>query len=108
MDYTNLIKQQISEGTLSFLRYLVRNGGPDMQDYEQFTNIVDNLDDQLIDYFREIIKESLNENTLIGHGFVKPYGYPGDFMLIEGIYKFKINKDIRYRNWDKPTGRPCS
>ncbi|MBL7113622.1 MAG: class I SAM-dependent methyltransferase [Bacteroidales bacterium] len=100
MNYTNLIKNQISEGTLSFLRYLIRNGGPDMQDYEQFTNIVDNLDTHLIDNFREIIKESLNENTLIGHGFVKPYGYPGDFKIIDSIYKFRINKDIRYRNWD--------
>jgi SAM-dependent methyltransferase len=100
MNYSKLIKNQISEGTLSFLRYLIHNGGPDVQDYEHFTNIVDNLNSNLISDFREIIKESLNENTLIGHGFVKPYGYPGDFKIIDSIYKFRINKDIRYKNWD--------
>jgi hypothetical protein len=39
-------------------------------------------------------------NTLIGHGFVKPYGYPGDFALINHIYSFYVNEDNGYRNWD--------
>ena len=50
--------------------------------------------------FREIIRTILNENTLIGHGFVKPFGYPGDFTLIDKIYKFEINEDPKYKNWD--------
>jgi 2-polyprenyl-3-methyl-5-hydroxy-6-metoxy-1,4-benzoquinol methylase len=84
----------------AFLKYLVNNGGPDLADYERFTSIVNNLVPDQIDNFREIIKPALNANTLIGHGFVKPFGYPGDFTLIDKIYRYDINEDIKYKNWD--------
>ena len=40
------------------------------------------------------------KNTLIGHGFVKPFGYPGDYSLIHNIYKEYVNPDSKYSNWD--------
>jgi hypothetical protein len=83
-----------------FLKYLVDKGGPDLIDYERFTSIVNNLVPEDIDNFREIIKPALNANTLIGHGFVKPFGYPGDFTLIDKIYRYDINEDKKYKNWD--------
>jgi extracellular factor (EF) 3-hydroxypalmitic acid methyl ester biosynthesis protein len=83
-----------------FLNYLLENGGPQLHDYEIFTDIVNNLDPDAVDDFRDKIKPVLNENTLIGHGFVKPYGYPGDFTLIDKIYSFEINEDAKYKNWD--------
>jgi len=39
-------------------------------------------------------------NTLIGHAFVKPYGYPGDFILLNKIYQFDASEDPRYKKWD--------
>ena len=89
-------KDYISE----FLNYLIENGGPEPQDYEKFTSIVNNLRSDEVDDFREKIKSILNERTLIGHGYVKPFGYPGDFTLIDKIYNFEVNADARYRNWD--------
>ncbi len=83
-----------------FLDNLIKKGGPETDDYEEFTSIVNNLTPEEVDPFRERIKRVLNENTLIGHGFVKPYGYPGDFTLINKIYQFEINEDPIYRNWD--------
>jgi len=83
-----------------FLVCLLKKGGPDPQEYEKFTSVVNNLEPSEIDAFREKIKEILNEQSLIGHGYVKPYGYPGDFHLIDKIYQFSINEDARYRNWD--------
>lgn len=83
-----------------FLEYLVKKGGPDLPDYERFTSIVNNLVPEEVDNFREIIRPALNANTLIGHGFVKPFGYPGDFNLIDKIYRFDINEDANYKNWD--------
>ena len=100
-NFEQRVEIQIDESTLCFLRYLIRNGGPEHQDYENFINIVNNLHPSIIDEFREIIKESLNTNTLIGHGYVKPFGYPGDFTIIDRIYQYHINQDIRYRNWDR-------
>jgi hypothetical protein len=83
-----------------FLNYLIKKGGPELQDYEKFTSIVNSIEPDDVDKFRQEIKTILNENTLIGHGFVKPYGYPGDFTLIDKIYRFDINQDSQYKNWD--------
>ena len=69
-------------------------------EYQVFTDIVNHLKEHQVDTFRQIIKDSLDENTLIGHGFVKPYGYPGDFTIIHSIYKQNVNPDPKYRNWD--------
>jgi extracellular factor (EF) 3-hydroxypalmitic acid methyl ester biosynthesis protein len=83
-----------------FLDKLVENGGPLPEEYEKLTCIVNNLAADSIICFREKIKTILNDKTLIGHGYIKPYGYPGDFTLIDKIYQFAINKDPRYKNWD--------
>ena len=94
------LKNDPEENNSEFLKYLVENGGPELQDYDKFTSIVNSLNHDEVDDFRVKIKTILNENTLIGHGFVKPYGYPGDFNLIYKIYQFDVNEDPRYRNWD--------
>ena len=83
-----------------FLKFLVEKGGPELPEYEKFTDIVNNLDLNYLDEFRETISPILNVNTLIGHGYTKPFGYPGDFSLIDHIYSFRVNEDKKYRNWD--------
>lgn len=92
---------QLSEEDRNFLHSLVEKGGPEPHEYKEFTAIVNNLEDEELAFFREVIRESLNENTLIGHGFVKPYGYPGDFSIIHNIYQVYVNPDRRYTNWDR-------
>ena len=79
-------KNKLDNNVFEFIDYLIGKGGPEPQDYCEFTAIVNNLDSAEIDDFRERIKTILNDNTLIGHGFVKPFGYPGDFTLIDKIY----------------------
>jgi extracellular factor (EF) 3-hydroxypalmitic acid methyl ester biosynthesis protein len=93
--------KQLSGIDRKFLCSLVEKGGPEPHEYKEFTAIVNNLEDDELDVFRDVIRDSLNENTLIGHGFVKPYGYPGDFSIIHSIYKRYINPDRRYSNWDR-------
>src|SRR5664279_992885 len=95
-----VLQNTLNENISEFLDYLIANGGPELQDYEKFTYIVNNLVPNEVAYFRERIKTVLNENTLIGHGFVKPFGYPGDFTLIDKIYRYDVNQDARYKNWD--------
>ena len=92
--------KQLSSEDQKFLNTLVEKGGPEPHEYTEFTAIINNLEDSELEYFRDTIKESLNENTLIGHGFVKPFGYPGDFNLIHSIYKLHVNPDEKYSNWD--------
>lgn len=101
MNTKSLIMQNDTDPEVSeFLKYLIENGGPELQDYDKFTSLVNSVDSTDVDNFREKIKKVLNENTLIGHGFVKPYGYPGDFRLIDKIYRFDINQDLQYKKWD--------
>jgi len=95
-----VLKNKLDIKIIEFISYLIEKGGPEPHDYSKFTSIVNNLDFSEISEFRELIKDILNDNTLIGHGFVKPFGYPGDFNLIDKIYQFDINKDVRYKNWD--------
>lgn len=83
-----------------FLKYLVQNGGPEFHDYEEFAFIVKTLDAKYMNEFREVLSPILNVNTLIGQSYVKPFGYPGDFYLIDNIYSNHINGDKKYRNWD--------
>jgi extracellular factor (EF) 3-hydroxypalmitic acid methyl ester biosynthesis protein len=83
-----------------FLKGLVDSGGPEKKDYAVFTYIIDNLSDSEVDDFRELLMPVLNENTLIGYGFKKPFGYPGDFNLINSIYNFHVNENEKFRNWD--------
>jgi len=92
---------QLSAEARKFLNELVKNGGPGPLEYKELTAIINNLEDSELEYFRDTIKDSLNENTLIGHGFIKPYGYPGDFTIIHNIYSQYVNPDERYSNWDK-------
>jgi SAM-dependent methyltransferase len=92
---------RFSEEERNFLSKLVRQGGPEPEEYQEFTAIVNNLEDDELECFRGVISESLNRETLIGHGFVKPYGYPGDFSIIHNIYQRYVNPDRRYTNWDR-------
>jgi hypothetical protein len=78
-------KNDLDRSITEFLEYLIKKGGPDLEDYDEFTSIVNNLLPCEMDSFREKIRNILNENTLIGHGFVKPYGYPGEFNIIDKI-----------------------
>ncbi len=91
---------QFSKEDQNYLNALVAKGGPEPHEYKEFTAMVNNLEDQELECFRDVIRASLNENTLIGHGFVKPFGYPGDFSLIHNIYKVYVNPDSAYSNWD--------
>lgn len=100
MPPTEILKQ-FSNEERQFLLKLVKKGGPEPHEYKEFSAIVNNLEDEELKFFREVIGDSLNVNTLIGHGFVKPFGYPGDFSLIHNIYQGYVNPDRRYSNWDR-------
>jgi hypothetical protein len=95
-----VLNKDLEENISSFLKYLVKNGGPELQEYDKFTSIVNSVDPSDVDDFRKELSAILNENTLIGHGYIKPYGYPGDFTLIDKIYRFDVNQDSQYKNWD--------
>ncbi len=41
------------------------------------------------------------KNTVQGHGLIKPYGYAGDFLMIDKIYTHHMSEIEEYRKWDE-------
>lgn len=81
---------------------IIEKLGPEESDYPIINKIVDNIkneeDEQI---FRELIKPMLNQNSLYGHTYLKPFGYAGDYLLIEKLYQKHMSEDARYYKWDK-------
>ncbi len=84
------------------LMTIIEKMGPDESEYPIINKLVESIkneeDEQL---FRDLATPMLDQSTLLGHGFVKPFGYAGDYLLIEKIYKKYISEDVRYYKWDK-------
>ncbi len=84
-----------------FLSVLFAKNGPDKEDYQPIFDIVDSLNSEDIDKTRDLMKPILNPNTIIGFSYTKPFGYNGDFFIIEKIYQRYINQNSKYRKWDE-------
>jgi SAM-dependent methyltransferase len=91
----------LKENEVHFLKSLLDKGGPDPEEYDLFLEYISTVNEQGIHELREVIKPIMNEETMIGFAFAKPYGYAGDFKIIDMIYQKKINPDPRYTKWDK-------
>lgn len=83
------------------IRYLFEKNGPDPDDFNNVLEFVNSIDDTEIEVFREAMKPILNPGTIIGFSFTKPFGYNGDFFIIEKIYQNFVNPDKLYRKWDE-------
>lgn len=87
---------------VSFLERMLDQGGPEEREYDEFNFLVNSLSDDGIDELRNILAPILtNIETFQGFSTMKPYGYSGDFKIIDMFYSEKINQDPRYKNWDK-------
>jgi SAM-dependent methyltransferase len=84
-----------------FIKQLFDKNGPDPHEYQMIFDLVDELKTEDIDLFRQAMKPILNPNTIIGFSFTKPFGYNGDFFIIEKIYQKYVNPHPKYRKWDE-------
>lgn len=94
---------------ISFLQHIISNGGPELSQYDSLNNVFDALadayksgqlkhDDLLL--LQHGFGDECMQHTLHGHIKSKPYGYAGDFMIIDKIYKEQITEDDRFVKWD--------
>jgi SAM-dependent methyltransferase len=79
---------------------LLKNNGPDEKDYASILSMIDKISPEDIENFRTMMEPILKPDTIIGFSFTKPFGYNGDFFIIEKIYQHYINPDEKYRKWD--------
>lgn len=86
----------------------IKAGGPQEFEYDELTQTWDNISAET-DPSLSLTKEKLKRlfgahflsHTLQGFSYRKPYGYSGDFKIIDLIYQQEISRDKRYQKWDK-------
>ena len=84
----------------AYIRDIFLKNGPDEEDYLNFFGLVDQVKAEDIESFRKKIAPILNPSSLFGFSYTKPFGYSGDFFIIEKIYQHYVNPDERYKKWD--------
>lgn len=80
---------------------LLRKHGPEPPEYEELLSLVDAMEASEVEAFREAMQPILTPDTIIGFSFTKPFGYNGDFFIIEKIYQRYVNPDEHFRRWDE-------
>lgn len=98
---TSLMKAEIKK--------LVRQGGPDVRDYQHVDNLMIRLSNQFrsglltgdeLTSIRTEFGATLSNRTMQGFMLNKPHGYAGDFEIIERMYTWYISPDQPYTKWD--------
>lgn len=89
---------------------LVSKGGPHETDdpmFEAWLNQVGSeircgkLSTQEMQSLRNAFGEALSARTLQGFALAKPYGYAGDFGMLEKIYLRQVSDESHLRKWDE-------
>lgn len=84
-----------------FLSGIFEKYGPDPDEYPGILEFIDQIEAEDIQELRQAMMPILNPGTIIGFSFTKPFGYNGDFFIIEKIYQHYISPDKRYKKWDE-------
>ncbi len=97
--------QQVQIGKMlpmDYIRFLIEKGGPVGHEIKKFTEAVNSLssEEELLE-FEIVVKSKLTLDTMAGHTYLKPYGYAGDFEIIEKIYAQKRNANPVIDAWDQ-------
>ena len=98
-------------GHIAYIQHMSSCGGPEIADYESHLNWYDGLALQIagghfsteqVAALRSAFGDAyLTSKTMQGAAYVKQYGYPGDFSVIERIYSNTTSTDPRLRKFDE-------
>ena len=95
----------------AFLQYidnLHRQGGPDPGDYNTINEVLNHYiskltPEQTIRLHKRLAKvfgPDYVESTA-GHATIKPYGYPGDYEIMDRMYLYKHSERPEFAKWDR-------
>jgi hypothetical protein len=97
---------------------LVAQGGPSPADYEWFTTLVSHIHAEYgegdftakdLSSLRSAFGEALSTQTLQGLAFHKRHGYPGDYELIDKVYRNAVTRVRNLASWDRYLHeQPCA
>ncbi|MFX1399150.1 MAG: class I SAM-dependent methyltransferase [Promethearchaeota archaeon] len=102
------MKNQLDQ-CVNFITKLVEKGGPDPNEYDLLNHWVGEVSKKLklgvfttedLKHIRNCFGDVLSIETLLGHTLIKPYGYAGDYELIDKIYQKYITPNLHFKKWD--------
>lgn len=85
----------------TYIKEMFAKNGPDKHEFLELYGLLNQVKAEDIPHIRKLIAPLLNKNTLIGFSHTKPFGYSGDFFIIEKLYQYYTSPDERYRKWDE-------
>lgn len=94
----------------SYIASMVSRGGPRADEYDDLTTRIAAFDaakkSGLVTPFDERVVfgsfgEAVSLDTVQGLAFQRPYGYPGDFEVIDRIYTQWLSPQDNLRAWDE-------
>ncbi len=97
------------ESYVSFVKELVDQGGPVSGDFNALDNAFRSVAGFIknstspaahAQMMRDALGEAMSPETIQGYGFLKPYGYSGDFQMIDKIYQQQVSDRADLKNWD--------
>lgn len=110
---TNLFFMQTSttakHHSLAFLKTIIDKGGPDTREYAGLNAAFETL--ATAHQLGELQQEEMAlltkgfgdehlDHTMHGHIKSKPFGYAGDFLIIDKMYREQVTHDDRFARWD--------
>ena len=104
--------QRISEETeFKYIQKLILDGGPNSkEEIEKFSDWVrekailfqdKKIADEVVNKLKELFSPLHNMDTIIGISYLKPFGYSGDYKVIDMVYQNHISTNPKLSNWDK-------
>jgi extracellular factor (EF) 3-hydroxypalmitic acid methyl ester biosynthesis protein len=93
-----------------FVRTLIERNGPNEADYPDFTAWTEEIYGRVcnnrlttseLSGLRVAFGEAFSPKTMQGFAYTKPYGYAGDFEIIDRIYQNYICPDPELAAWDR-------
>ncbi len=97
-----------------YLQYLVQKNGPDPEDYEVLDHWIKDTYFQMkqgliqkgaLDHLITKGIGIFSTQSLMGFMLSKPYGYAGDFMIIDKVYRKEMSTNPLYIKWDRYSQR---
>lgn len=95
------------QNSIHFFKTMIKKGGPHSYDYPFFNRILENLSNALaskiisekeLDQIYNLFDADFLQKSVHGHSFRKPFGYAGDFQVIDKVYQKEAHPD--YKLWD--------
>lgn len=86
---------------ISIVQDILDKHGPDPSDFDRVMELIDELPASEVENFRQAMQPILHPGTIIGFSFTKPFGYNGDFFIIEKIYQQYVSDDPHCKKWDE-------